>query len=143
MKNKIIGLIKKFRRLIVFGFVGVANTLVDYLVFAAAYELLHFPIAVSQFVGYMSGSVFGYFVNSNVTFKEGKGRTKAQWVQYLGIDLVLTALSGAFMEWVETRGLPIYLFKMVTTVAVALIHYIIYKYFVFRITKEEDAPDDE
>jgi len=143
MKELIVGLIKKFRRLITFGFVGVANTLVDYLIFAAAYELLHLPIAVSQFAGYMSGSVFGYFVNSNVTFKEGKGRTKAQWVQYLGIDLVLTALSGAFMQWVENQGLHIYLFKIVTTVAVALIHYIIYKYFVFRIKKEEDTPDDE
>ncbi len=142
MKDKIIGLIKKFRRLIVFGFVGVLNTLVDYLIFALVYELVGLPIAVSQFLGYMSGSVFGYFVNSNVTFKEGKGRTKAQWVQYLGADLVLTALSGAFMEWVETQGLPIYLFKLVTTVAVALIHYIIYKYFVFRIRKEEDTPDE-
>ena len=137
MKELIIGLIKKFRRLIVFGFVGVANTLVDYLVFALFYELLHTPIAVSQFVGYMSGSVFGYFVNSNVTFKEGKGRTKAQWVQYLGVDIVLTALSGAFMTWVENNGLPIYLFKIFTTVAVALIHYIIYKHFVFRIKKED------
>lgn len=139
MKALITGLIKKFRRLIVFGFVGVANTLVDYAIFALAYELLALPIAVSQFMGYMSGSVFGYFANSNVTFREGKGRTKAQWVQYLGVDIVLTALSGAFMTWVESRGLPVYLFKIVTTVAVALIHYIIYKHFVFKIRKEEDS----
>ena len=137
MKELIIGLIKKFRRLIVFGFVGVANTLVDYAIFALAYELVALPIAVSQFMGYMSGSVFGYFMNSNLTFKEGKGRTKAQLVQYLGVDIVLTALSGAFMTWVEGRGLPVYLFKIVTTVAVALIHYIIYKHFVFRIKKED------
>ena len=142
MKEAIVRLIKKFKRLIVFGFVGVANTLVDYLIFALCYELLSLPIIISQFIGYMSGSVFGYFVNSNVTFKEGRGRTKAQWAQYLGIDIVLTALSGAFLEWVESRGLPIYLFKIITTVAVALIHYIIYKYFVFRIKKEEDAPNE-
>ena len=142
MKEAIIKLIKKFRRLIVFGFVGVANTLVDYLIFALCYELAALPVIISQFIGYMSGSVFGYFVNSNVTFKEGRGRTKAQWAQYLGIDIVLTALSGAFLEWVESRGLPIYLFKIITTVAVALIHYVIYKYFVFKIKKEEDTPNE-
>lgn len=143
MRNFAAAIFKKFKRLIVFGFVGIANTLVDYLVFALLYELVKLPIALSQFLGYMSGSVFGYFVNSNVTFREGKGRTKAQWVQYLGIDIVLTALSGAFMAWVETRGLPIYLFKIFTTIAVALIHYILYKNIVFKIGKEEESEDNE
>ena len=139
MKNLIIKLFNKFRRLIVFGFVGVLNTLVDYGIFALMYELAGLPAAASQFVGYMSGSVFGYFVNSNVTFREGKGRTKAQWAQYFGVDIALTLLSGCFMHWVEQAGLPVYLFKIVTTVAVALIHYIIYKYLVFKIRKEEDT----
>ena len=138
MKDLIIGLIKKFRRLIVFGFVGVANTLVDYAIFALAYELLALPIAVSQFMGYMSGSVFGYFVNSNLTFREGKGRTKAQGAQYIGIDVLLTLASGGFMHWVESRGWPVYAIKIFVTVAVALIHYIIYKFVVFRITKEDN-----
>lgn len=139
MKERIISLVRRFRRIIIFGFVGVLNTLVDYAVFALCYELAAVPIAISQFVGYMSGSLCGYFLNSNVTFREGKGRTKAQSLQYIGIDIVLTLLSGLFMEWVESMGWPVYIIKIFVTVAVALIHYIIYKFVVFRIGKEDSG----
>ena len=138
MKNLIIGLFKKFRRIIVFGIVGVLNTLVDYAVFALCYELICVPISISQILGYMSGSVFGYFMNSGFTFREGRGRTKAQGAQYIGIDVVLTLLSGAFMHFVESRDWPVYIIKILVTVAVAVIHYILYKFVVFRITKEDD-----
>lgn len=138
MKNPIKQLILKFRRIIIFGFVGVANTLVDYAVFALCRELIGLAVGIAQVLGYMSGSVFGYFANSNLTFKEGKGRTKAQGAQYIGIDIALTLLSGAFMQWVDSRGLPVYIIKIFVTVAVAVIHYIIYKFVVFRITKEDD-----
>lgn len=131
-------LFNKFRRLIIFGIVGAMNTLVDYAVFALCYELIHVPVGIAQIVGYMSGSVFGYFVNSNLTFREGKGRTKAQGAQYVGIDVALTLLSGGFMHWVEAMGWQVYLVKIFVTVAVAVIHYIIYKFVVFRITKEDD-----
>lgn len=137
MTQRILALLRRFRRLITFGLVGVLNTLVDYLVFALCYELLGLHISLSQVIGYACGSVCGYFVNSNVTFREGKGRTKAQGLQYIGIDVVLTLLSSAFMRWVELMGWPVYLFKIIMTVAIALIHYIIYKYFVFRIGKED------
>ena len=134
----IIRLFVKFRRIIIFGFVGVLNTFVDYAVFALCYELAHVPISASQVLGYMSGSVFGYFMNSSLTFREGRGRTKAQGAQYIGIDVALTLVSGAFMHWVELHELPVYLIKIFVTVAVAVIHYIIYKFVVFKITKEDD-----
>lgn len=137
MTQRILAFLRRFRRLITFGFVGVMNTLVDYLVFALCYELLGLHISLSQIIGYASGSVCGYFVNSNVTFREGKGRTKAQGLQYIGIDVVLTLLSSAFMRWVELMDWPVYIFKIVMTVAIALIHYILYKYLVFRIGKED------
>ncbi len=137
MTQRILALLRRFRRLITFGFVGVLNTLVDYLVFALCYELLGLHISLSQVTGYAVGSVCGYFVNSNLTFREGKGRTKAQGAQYIGIDVVLTLLSSAFMRWVELMGWPVYVFKIVMTVAIALIHYILYKYVVFRIGKED------
>lgn len=139
MKDLMIGLFRKFRRIIIFGFVGVLNTLVDYAVFALTYDLIGIPIYISQVMGYMSGSVFGYFMNSRVTFREGRGRTKAQGAQYIGIDIVLTLLSGGFMHWVEMQGWPVYLIKIFVTVAVAVIHYIIYKLVVFRITKEDNG----
>lgn len=133
----ILKMLRRFRRIITYGVMGVANTVVDYAIFVLAYEVLKIPISISQSIGFISGSVCGYLLNSNVTFREGKGRTKAQSVQYVGVDVVLTVLSSLFMHWVEEQELPIYLIRIAMTAAIALIHYVIYKYFVFRIRKED------
>ena len=141
MIDSIRKMLRRFRRVISYGIVGVTNTLVDYGVFVLCYELLGVPISLSQGIGYLSGSVCGYLLNSNVTFREGKGRTRLQWLQYFGVDIALSLGSGAVMHWVEQRGLPVYLIKIAMTVIVAFAHYIIYKYIVFRIRKEDSTND--
>lgn len=137
MKELILKLLRRFKRLITYGIMGVLNTIVDYMIFAICYELGIFSVELSQDVGFMAGSVCGYLLNSNVTFSEGKGRTKAQFIQYVGVDLVLAYLSGKVMKWVETTDINVYLAKVCLTAIIALLHYTIYKYLVFRIKKED------
>lgn len=134
-------LIQRFRRLITYGIMGVINTIVDYLVFAAAYDLFGVSAGVSQALGFLTGSVCGYLLNSNITFSEGKGRTKAQFVQYVGVDIILGGLSSLAMDWAESRGFNAYLIKILLTAVIALLHYTIYKYLVFRIKKEDSEND--
>lgn len=137
MKQWLLKLLRRFRRIITYGCMGVINTIVDYAVFIVCYEALNIPISISQSIGFISGSICGYLLNSNVTFREGKGRTKAQSVQYVGVDVVLTFLSSLFMHWVEAHELPIYIIRIAMTGVIALIHYLIYKNLVFRIRKED------
>lgn len=134
-------LIVKFRRFISYGIVGVINTLVDYGVFSLLYSLAGAPVALSQAAGYMSGSVCGYLLNSNITFREGKGRTRAQFVQYLAVDLALALLSSAVMDYFEALGVNAYLLKIVMTVVIMLLHYVIFKHLIFRIKKEDTKND--
>ena len=138
MINWIKKMLHRFRRLISYGIMGVINTGVEYLIFYLLYRLVRLPIEASQALGYLSGSVCGYFLNSNVTFREGKGRTHAQFIQYVGLDLLLAAVSSYVMGVVERRGLPILPLKILITACITLIHYIVYKYFVFRIRKEDE-----
>lgn len=138
MKSWIKKMLHRYHRLISYGIMGVVNTGVEYVIFYLLYRLVCLPIEASQALGYLSGSVCGYFLNSNVTFREGKGRTRAQFIQYVGLDLILAALSSGFMGLVENLGWPILPLKILTTACVALIHYLVYKYFVFRIKKEDD-----
>ncbi len=128
---------RRFRRLINYGIMGVLNTIVDYMVFALVYDLMHFGAGVGQAAGFLAGSVCGYLLNSNITFREGKGRTKAQFVQYVGVDFVLLAISSVAMEYMENQGLNAYVVKLGMTAVIALLHYTIYKYVVFRIKKED------
>lgn len=139
MINWIKKMLHRFRRLISYGIMGVVNTLLDYGVFYLLYRAIGLPIELSQAAGFLSGSVCGYLLNSNVTFREGKGRTKAQFFQYVGVDVVLTVLSSYFMGWAENQGYPVFWLKVLVTAVAALIHYVIYKYLVFRI-KKEDGP---
>ncbi len=137
MKELILKLLRKFKRLITYGIMGLINTVVDYLVFVLCFELLHIGAGTSQAIGFMCGSVCGYLLNSNITFAEGKGRTKAQFIQYVGVDVVLGAVSSFTMEWAVAAGVNAYLAKIVLTGLIALLHYTIYKYLVFRIKKED------
>ena len=138
MKNWIKKMLHRYHRLISYGIMGVINTGVEYIIFYLLYRLVRLPIEASQALGYLSGSVCGYFLNSNVTFREGKGRTHAQFIQYVGLDLILAAASSGVMGVVERQSLPILPLKILITACVTLIHYIVYKYFVFRIKKEDE-----
>ena len=138
MINWIKKMLHRYHRMITYGFMGVINTGVEYSVFYLLYRLAGLPIESSQALGYLCGSVSGYFLNSNVTFREGKGRTHAQFIQYVGLDLALATISSVVMGVVERRGLPILPLKILVTACITLIHYVVYKYFVFRIKKEDE-----
>ena len=138
MRNWIKKMLHRFHRLISYGIMGVINTGVEDIIFYLLYRLVHLPIEASQALGYLSGSVCGYFLNSNVTFREGKGRTRAQFIQYVGLDLFLAGISSYVMGVVERQGWPILPLKILITACVTLIHYIVYKHFVFRIKKEDE-----
>ena len=133
------GIIIRFHRLWTYGFFGCINTAIDYGVYSLLYYVCGVPVSVAQAVGLICGSSNGYLLNSSITFEEGRGRTKGQYFQYVGVDIVLALFTGAAMQWAEGRiPLPMILIKVVMTGFITIVHYIVYKKLVFRIRKEED-----
>ena len=137
LPKPLLDLVVRWHRMLTYGFMGCINTAVDFLVFVLFYRLAGLPIELSQAAGFISGSAHGYFLNSNTTFTEVKGRTKGQFFQYVGVDVVLTLCSSFYMGWMENGRLPVMLTKLIVTVATGILHYIIYKLLVFRIRKED------
>lgn len=135
----IIKMIRRFHRLIEYGVCGVINTIVDWAIFGLLYHLAGLPAYVSHGFGFIAGSVCGYTLNSRFTFREGKGRTRAQWAQYIGIDAALFLSSSGLMKLMEDRGWNVWLVEIGLTAVFALIHYVLYKFLVFRIRKEDDG----
>ncbi len=132
------GFIERFHRLWTYGFFGCINTAIDYGLYSLLYYVLGVPVSIAQAVGLICGSSNGYLLNSTITFEEGRGRTKGQYFQYVGVDIVLALLTGAFMQWAETHiDLPMILIKVIMTAVVTVIHYLVYKKLVFRIRKDE------
>ena len=132
------GFIERFHRLWTYGFFGCINTAIDYGLYSLLYYVLGVPVSIAQMAGLICGSSNGYLLNSTITFEEGRGRTKGQYFQYVGVDIVLALLTGAFMQWAETHiDLPMILIKVIMTAVVTVIHYLVYKKLVFRIRKDE------
>ena len=131
-------LVERLHRFLTYAFMGGINTAVDYIVFYLLYKLFHVPIELSQGIGYLASSAHGYMLNSNLTFLEGKGRTRGQFFQYVGLDVLLLVLSSLFMGWIEQVNAPVFLMKLLVAITVGFIHYIVYKLFVFKIQKEDD-----
>ena len=132
------GFIERFHRLWTYGFFGCINTAIDYCVFSLLYYVLGVPALIAQAIGLITGSSNGYLLNSSITFEEGRGRTKGQYFQYVGVDVVLAVLTGAFMQWSEKHlAMPMILVKVCMTVVVTIIHYLVYKKLVFKIRKDE------
>ena len=132
------GFIERFHRLWTYGFFGCINTAIDYGLYALLYYVIGAPVALAQAVGLIAGSSNGYLLNSTITFEEGRGRTKGQYFQYVGVDIVLALFTGAAMQWAEGRvPLPMILVKVCMTGFITIVHYIVYKKIVFRIRKDE------
>ena len=138
------GIIIRFHRLWTYGFFGCINTAIDYGLYALLYYVIGAPVFLAQAVGLICGSSNGYLLNSSITFEEGRGRTKGQYFQYVGVDIALAFVTAGFMQWAETHvALPMILVKVCMTGFSTVIHYIVYKKIVFRIRKDEDGPSRE
>jgi putative flippase GtrA len=140
LPHKLQRLIHVHHRMLTYAFMGCINTAIDYGLYSLLYYIIGAPVYLAQFVGLLSGSTNGYLLNSNITFQEGKGRTRGQYFQYVGVDIVLAVLSGAFMKFVEGRvQIPMIFIKVIVSIVVLFIHYFVYKKLVFRIGREDES----
>ena len=137
LPEPLLRLVKRLHRMLTYGFMGCINTAIQLLVFTLCYKLLRIPVEISHALGFACASVHGYLLNSNLTFTEGRGRSRAQFLQYVGVDVALTVLGSFFMGWIENIDAPVVVVEAATAVAVGLIHYVIFKYLVFRIKKDD------
>jgi len=138
MKDFIKLILGKFHMVITYCVIGIFNTVIDYGIFTISYKLVLLPVGISQIIGFMAGSLSGYILNSRHTFAKGKGRTKAQMLQYIGIDVVLAFLTSIFIHYLSTYYINVYIIKIIISLVIFVVHYTLYKYVVFRIRKEDN-----
>lgn len=88
-----------------FGFVGVLNTLVDFLVFQAL-NLLAGWTYLAQVVGYSCGVVNSYLWNSNWTFRDSRTHSAREMLRFLIVNLASLGVSLGVM-WLCRNALGI------------------------------------
>lgn len=137
MKN-IKNLIVKYKRFILYAFVGGINTGVDFLAFTIAHNLTAMPEEYSQAVGYMAGLICSFILNHRVTFRDAEpSRLAGQVVRFICVNAVSLGFSMIAMRQLVDFGLNAYIAKACITVAVGIINYLGYKTMVFRVSERK------
>ncbi len=133
MFAKLKALIIKHKRFILYALVGALNTVVDFLMFTLFYRLIGLPEGWSQVIGYISGILCSFLLNSNVTFKDKTVSTGKSALRFIIVNGVSLGVSTLAIELLIGAGLQWIIAKLLITVLVALINYVGYKLVVFKV----------
>lgn len=123
----------EYIRLLKFAFVGIFNTLVDWIVFFIMDTLLHIPTIISQPTAYACGVICSYIGNKFFTFKAKNKVTVAETVKFVVVNLLsLAASTGVLMLLSQSIGWNEYIAKIPATAAAMCINFIGSRFFVFN-----------
>lgn len=123
-----------------FGLVGVANTAVDYGVYALLIQLPFFRThyLLAQILGYTCGLVNSLILNKRWTFAQKERMTPRQLISFLVVNLAALGVSSGLL-YVLREGLCMNLYgaKLLSTAGSVLVNFIGNKWIVFRKQAEK------
>lgn len=118
-----------------FGFVGLSNSLVTFLVFNFLL-IIHMPYLISNIIGYFFGMVNSYFWNHRYVFK--KKATKQNIVKFVMSNLCMMVFSSfclyCFVTFFSLEKRIAMLFSMIISMG---LNFLITKFWIFNDGDEE------
>jgi len=125
----------KYKRPVRFVVVGVANTLVDFMVFFFCHNILGIYYTLSQGIGYSFGVLNSFIFNKIWTFesKVNKKKTAMEFVRFIminGISLLVSIYGISYL--VSSMEINVYIAKIIVTLLAQIINYLGYKIWVFK-----------
>ncbi len=128
MKNKLTELAKAAK----FAVVGVANTLIDYGVFALLAQLLGVDVYLSQVISYSCGVLNSYVFNRSWTFKSQSRFFSPTLVRFLVLNLVMLAVSTGLLALLMQFGFGKLLAKAGSVAVTMVLSFVVNRLWVFR-----------
>ena len=132
MESKLTELIKAAK----FAVVGVANTLIDYGVFALLAQVLSVNVYLSQVIGYSCGILNSYVWNRSWTFQSESKFFSPALVRFLVLNLTMLALSTGLLALFLKLGLSKLVAKGCTVVVTMAIGFVVNRLWVFGSNKQ-------
>ena len=136
MKNKLTELLKAAK----FAIVGVANTLIDYGVFALLAQVLGANVYLSQVVSYSCGILNSYIWNRSWTFKTESRFFSPTLVRFLVLNLCMLGLSTVLLAGFLKLGLSKLVAKACTVVVTMVIGFAVNRLWVFKTQNSSNNP---
>lgn len=119
-----------------FSMVGIANTLVDFLVFTISYNIIGFGYGISQVAGYSFGIINSFIFNRRWTFQARSSNKKAfyELLKFIAVNMISLCLSVSAMDFMAGRlNLNVYLAKVIVTLLAQVTNFLGYKLWVFQL----------
>lgn len=132
--------VKENKSIIRFAIVGVANTLVDFIIFIIFINVFHLNDLVSQTISYGCGVLNSFFMNKLWTFKEHKTTESSinqfgKFVVTNAISLTVSLVGLSLLN--STLGINVYISKVMVTLFLQIFNYTVYKFIVFKHDKSQ------
>ena len=117
-------------------FVGVATTVVNYVVYWFATRVLHMTVMPGTWTAWVCAVAFGYWANKRFVFKthcestaaliREAGSFFAMRLASLGVETVLMFVTVELLHW------PDLVMKLVINILVIILNYVFSKVFIFK-----------
>lgn len=134
--SRIRKLIEKYYDVLVYLFFGVLTTAVNYIVYLPCYNILQFSAAASNVVAWAVAVVFAYLTNKPFVFKSFDWSAKTvvpELTKFVGSRIASgfleTAIIFVTVDLLQCNG---NIMKLLTSVLVVIMNYIISKLLVFK-----------
>lgn len=138
--DTLVALARRLRRPLIFGLVGVANTLVDLAVFFVLVHLGLGPLLANP-IAFAAGAANSYLLNSRITFRAREGYVlKRRILRFGGVTLVSLGVAQAALFVGVSLHWPLLAAKIAAIAATFGVGYVLNKLFVFRVAA--DTPNE-
>lgn len=129
-------LIKQYRDILLYLFFGVLTTAVNYIVYLPCYNMLHLSAAISNIIAWGFAVVFAYLTNKPFVFRSRDWSAKTVVPEFsrfvCGRIASGTMETGIIFVTVDLLCWNGNIMKLITSVLVVIINYIISKLIVFN-----------
>lgn len=123
----------EIRRMIKFGITGMANTLVDALIYTLLASWLGVNVYLAQVCGYTAGMLNSYLVNRSWTFQTSSRFFSFQMVKFVISNLLTLAVSiGMLKLLIDFMGAGTIVAKLPTICVTILLNFILSRFWVFK-----------
>ncbi|CEH34830.1 GtrA family protein [Romboutsia lituseburensis] len=134
--NKIKLMIKKYREIIMYIFIGGCTTLVNLVTYTAMYKLLDFSINISNITSIVVAIIFAYFTNKIFVFDSKDNTFKtlfSEGIKFISARLftMLIEVYGVYLL-VVINGENEFLGKIKVQVIILVLNYVMSKFIVFK-----------
>ncbi len=131
----IVEIISRFEQVIKFGFVGITNTVISYVVYVIlVFFGCHYIVA--NVLAYFAGVINSFVWNSRYVFKIDEDETRNPWKAFIKTAMIsaftgLVLSNALLLLWVEVLHLSEYIGPVLNLVITFPINYLLNKYWAY------------